>query len=128
MKRLRSRTTLAALATGGIATVTVLLGPGIAAADPTSMIAPLLDTTCSFDQVDKALHAKAPLLANMLDNNPAQKAEIQQKFNLPPDQRRAELQKAIDANPDAAAQAENDPRAAGIAEQLRQVAAACHNY
>ncbi|RJO78814.1 hemophore-related protein [Nocardia panacis] len=122
------RFTLAALATGGAATVAMLLGPGIAAADATSIVAPLLDSPCSFAQVDKALHAKAPILANMLDNNPAQKAELQAKFDLPPDQRRAALQQAINDNPDAAAQAQNDPRAAAIADQLAQVAAVCQSY
>lgn len=126
--KLRNRTAVAAFATGAAATAALFLSPAVAAADPMSMAAPLLESTCTFAQVDAALHDKAPMLANMLDNNPAQKAELQRKFDQPVEKRRAELQAAIDANPEAAAQAQNDPRAAGMAETLRQVAAACHNY
>ncbi|WP_054816469.1 hemophore-related protein [Nocardia arizonensis] len=128
MKRFRSRTAVAALAVGGAASAAVFLGPAIAAADPSSMVAPLLNSDCSFAQVDAALHAEAPQLAAALDANPNQKAQLQAAFDQPVEQRRAEFQRAIDENPEAARQAQNDPRAAQFQETINKVAAVCHNY
>ncbi|MFQ6397885.1 hemophore-related protein [Nocardia sp. KC 131] len=129
MKVLRSRPAYAVLAAGGLATVTMFLAPTAASADPmTDLAAPLLTSDCSFAQVDAALHAKAPQLASMLDSNPSQKAELQRKFDQPVEQRRVEFQRAIDENPGAAKDAQNDPRASGLSETIRQVAESCHSY
>ncbi|MGK8487452.1 hemophore-related protein [Nocardia asiatica] len=128
MKRSVGRPALAALAAGGFATVTLVLSPAIANAGPMEYAEPLLTSSCSFAQVDAALHDQAPQLAAMLDANPSQKAELQRRFDQPVEQRRAELQRAIDANPDAARQAENDPRAAQLRDTIRAVAESCHNY
>jgi len=128
MKLFRSRPAVAALAAGATASVAVLLSPAIAAADPMTLAGPLLNSDCTFAQVDAALHAKAPQLAAMLDTNPTQKAELQRKFDQPVEQRRAELQAAIDANPDAAKDTENDSRAGSLAETIRTVAESCHSY
>lgn len=128
MKLFRSRPAVAALAAGATASVAVLLSPAIAAADPMTLAGPLLTSDCTFAQVDAALHAKAPQLAAMLDANPTQKAELQRKFDQPVEQRRAELQAMINENPDAAKDAENDPRANSLAETIRTVAETCHNY
>ncbi|MFD0361543.1 hemophore-related protein [Nocardia sp. GCM10030253] len=128
MKALR-RPAYAALTAGGLATVAMFLAPTIASADPmTDLAAPLLTSDCSFAQVDAALHAKAPQLASILDSNPSQKAELQRKFDQPVEQRRAEFQRLIDENPDAAQDAQNDPRAAGLSETIRAVADSCHSY
>ncbi|MET8875938.1 hemophore-related protein [Nocardia sp. NPDC004604] len=128
MKLFRSRPAVAALAAGATASVAVLLSPAIAAADPMTLAGPLLSSDCTFAQVDAALHAKAPQLAAMLDANPTQKAELQRKFDQPVEQRRAELQAMINENPDAAKDAENDPRANSLATTIRTVAETCHNY
>ncbi|WP_330252081.1 hemophore-related protein [Nocardia sp. NBC_00565] len=128
MKLLRSRPAATALAASGLAGVAVLLSPAIAAADPMTLAGPLLNSDCSFAQIDAALHAKAPQLAAMLDSNPTQKAELRRKFDQPVEQRRAELQAMINENPDAAKDAENDPRASGLAETIRTVADSCHSY
>lgn len=128
MKLFRSRPAATALAASGLAGVAVLLSPAIAAADPMTLAGPLLNSDCSFAQIDAALHAKAPQLAAMLDSNPTQKAELQRKFDQPVEQRRAELQAMINENPDAAKDAENDPRASGLAETIRTVADSCHSY
>ncbi|MFC9892611.1 hemophore-related protein [Nocardia sp. NPDC127579] len=127
MIRFPARPTIALLA-GGAGAIAVLLAPGVANAGPMELAAPLLNSDCSFAQVDAALHAKAPALANILDNNPEQKAELKAKFDLPVEQRRAEFQRILDENPDAAAQAQNDPRAAGLANTIAEVAAVCHTY
>ncbi|WP_216895198.1 hemophore-related protein [Nocardia alni] len=124
----RSRLAGIALTVGGLTTAAALLTPGIAAADPTDMMAPLLNTTCSFDQVDRALHAKNPQMASILDQNPSMKAQLQQKFNEPPAQRRAEVQQYLAQNPNAAQQAQNDPRAGQLQQTMQAVADSCHNY
>ncbi|MEU2031501.1 hemophore-related protein [Nocardia amamiensis] len=128
MKRSVGRPAVAALAAGGFATIAVFLSPAIASAGPMELAEPLLTSDCSFAQIDAALHAKAPQLAAMLDANPAQKAELQRKFEQPVQQRRAELQRAIDENPDAVRQAETDPRTAQLRDTIRTVADSCHNY
>ncbi|MEU6828950.1 hemophore-related protein [Nocardia beijingensis] len=128
MKRSVGRPAIAAAAAGGIATVTLLLSPAIAAAGPMDYAEPLLTSDCSFAQVDAALHDKAPQLAAVLDANPSQKAELQRRFDQPVEQRRAELRRAIDENPDAVRQAENDPRTAQLRDTIRVVAETCHNY
>ncbi|MEV0295890.1 hemophore-related protein [Nocardia sp. NPDC050710] len=128
MKRFRSRPAVAALAAGAVAGVAVFLGPAIAAADPMELAGPLLNSDCSFAQVDAALHAEAPQLAAMLDANPTQKADLQRKFDQPVEQRRAELQRMIDNNPNAAKEAEKDPRSAGLRTTIQAVANSCHKY
>ncbi|MCP2279967.1 hemophore-related protein [Nocardia amikacinitolerans] len=128
MNSFRRRTGLAALAAGGMATVAVLLSPAVASADPTELAGPLLNSDCTFAQVDAALHDRAPQLAAMLDANPTQKAELQRRFDQPVEQRRAEFQRLLAENPEAAREAENDPRAAGLRQTIEAVAATCHNY
>ncbi|MBF6269978.1 hemophore-related protein [Nocardia farcinica] len=128
MNRFRTRTRLAALTAGAAASAAVLLGTGVAAAGPLESAEPLLSTDCTFAQVDAALHAEAPELAAMLDAYPAQKAELQRRFDQPVEQRRADFQMLVEQNPDLAAQAESDPRAAQLSQALAAVAATCHNY
>jgi hemophore-related protein len=129
MKALRSRPANAVLAAGGIAMVTMFLAPAIASADPMAdLAAPLLNSDCSFAQVDAALHAKAPQLASMLDANPTQKAELQRKFDQPVEQRRAEFQRLIEENPGTAQDAQNEPRVSSLRETIRTVADSCHSY
>lgn len=111
-----------------MATVAVLLSPAVASADPTELVGPLLNSDCTFAQVDAALHDRAPQLAAMLDANPTQKAELQRRFDQPVEQRRAEFQRLLAENPEAAREAENDPRAAGLRQTIEAVAATCHNY
>ncbi|MBF6179438.1 hemophore-related protein [Nocardia otitidiscaviarum] len=122
------RTIAAAGAFGALTAVSVWLFPATAAAAPADMVAPLLTSTCTFDQVDAALHDKAPALAQFLDQNPDTKAELRAKFDQPIEQRQAEFDAYLRANPEAAAQAENDPRAGGIAAAIQAVAESCHNY
>lgn len=112
----------------GLAAGAALLVPGTASADPTELVAPLLNSTCSFAQVDAALHDKAPQLASILDANPDQKAELQAKFDQPVEQRRAEFQQYLAQHPDEAQRAQQDPRAAGLSRTIQEVADSCHNY
>ncbi|MFE3188915.1 hemophore-related protein [Nocardia sp. NPDC059240] len=113
---------------GAVAAVALALAPATASASPADLVAPLLNSTCSFAQVDAALHAKAPALASMLDQNPDTKAELKAKFDQSPEQRKAEVDQYLADNPDAANQAASDPRAGGIAATIQQVADVCNNY
>lgn len=126
--RLRGKVGLTTLTLGAAAAVTAFLSPAVASAAPTDFAEPLLTSDCSFAQVDAALHDQAPELASMLDNNPDLKAQLQTKFDQPVEQRRAELQRYIDENPEQAQQAENDPRAQQLRATLQGVADTCHNY
>ncbi|MFI6870358.1 hemophore-related protein [Nocardia sp. NPDC050406] len=127
--RTRPRKTVAAAgALGALAAVSVWLYPASASAAPVDMVAPLLNSTCTFDQVDAALHDKAPALAQFLDQNPDTKAELRAKFDQPIEQRQAEVDAYLREHPEAADQAANDPRAGGIAAAIQAVADSCHNY
>ncbi|MBH0780530.1 hemophore-related protein [Nocardia bovistercoris] len=128
MKRFRSRTAVAVFAAGAGASAVMFLGPAIAAADPTSYAAPLLNSDCTFAQVDAALHVEAPQLAAALDANPSQKAQLQAGFDQPVEQRKAQFQRLVEENPQAAQQAQNDPRAAQFQDAINRVAATCKNY
>ncbi|OBA67408.1 hypothetical protein A5780_11315 [Nocardia sp. 852002-20019_SCH5090214] len=116
------------LTAAGLATGAALLVPATASAGPTELVAPLLNSTCSFAQVDAALHDKAPQLASILDNNPDQKAELKAKFDQPVEQRRAEFQQYLAQHPDEAQRAQQDPRAASLSSTIQEVADSCHNY
>ncbi|MBO0854211.1 MAG: hemophore-related protein [Nocardia sp.] len=123
----RPRLTAAAVACSGLVGAALLI-PGTATADTTTMVAPLLNSTCSFAQVDAALHAKNPQLASMLDANPNQKAQLKAKFDEPVQQRQAEFRQYLAQHPDQARQAQQDPRAGGVSQTIQQVADSCHNY
>ncbi|MBF6356020.1 hemophore-related protein [Nocardia higoensis] len=128
MNFVRTRTRLAGLTAATAATAAVLLGPAVASAGPAELAEPLLTSDCTFAQVEAALRVEAPELAQLLDANPSQKAELQRRFDQPVEQRRAEFQRLLEENPGAAEQAQSDPRAAHLSQVLAQVAATCQNY
>ena len=119
---------LTTLTLGAAAAATVFLGPAVAAAGPMELAEPLLTSDCSFAQVDAALHDQAPELAALLDSNPDAKAQLQAKFEQPVEQRRAELEQYFAQNPQAAQQAESDPRSQELQATLQCVADTCHTY
>ncbi|MEC3913490.1 hemophore-related protein [Nocardia sp. CDC160] len=128
MNFIRIRRAGVLLGAGAAAAVALALAPATASASPADLVAPLLNSTCTFNQVDAALHDKAPALASFLDQNPSYKDELRAKFELSPAERQAELDQYLKDNPDAANQAASDPRAGGIAAAIQQVADSCHNY
>ncbi|MTE11361.1 hemophore-related protein [Nocardia aurantiaca] len=128
MSFVRNRRAGVLFGAGAVAAVALTLAPATASASPADLVAPLLNSTCTFTQVDAALHDKAPALAQFLDQNPDTKAELKAKFDQSPAERQAELDQYLKDNPDAADQAAADPRAGGIAAAIQQVADTCHNY
>lgn len=73
----------AALAIGGFAAGTALFGAGAAYADPMGDLEPLLSSSCSFAQIDSALHQVAPDTAAQLDAAPGQKAALKNAYDQP---------------------------------------------
>ncbi|MBV8789567.1 MAG: hemophore-related protein [Mycobacterium sp.] len=92
----RSLTRLA-VAVGGLA-VASAAGAGVASADPD--FGPMLNTTCSYDQAMRAVHAENPMAARYLDQSPPNQQFLQQYMVSSPDQR-ANLLRAIQNNPGA---------------------------
>jgi hemophore-related protein len=126
MKPLRT-TLLAALAGGAF-----LLTPAASAnADPADLFDPLLNSTCSFSQIDNTLHAKYPDIAARLDGMPEQKTEVQSLFELPIEQRHGAVNGYLAQNPglrDRAEQLVNSPAGAQASPIINDVANSCHSY
>jgi hemophore-related protein len=121
----------AALAIGAVTASASLLGTGTAAAGP--LDGALLDSTCSFAQIDRALHAEHPDLAAKLDAHPDRKAALARVFDQPPAQRKAALQQLIAAHPDKVAQArqmiaQHPDQAAKARDVVNQLANTCHRF
>lgn len=115
----------AALAIGGFAAGTALFGAGAAYADPMGDLEPLLSSSCSFAQVDSALHQVAPDTAAQLDAAPGQKAALKNAYDQPVDQRRASFQKLIAEQQQmgVTANANQD-----FGTKMSQVVDTCHQY
>jgi hemophore-related protein len=114
-----------------------LLAPGIAAAAPGGPGRLLAETTCSFAQVDAALRATAPELADRLDANPERKAKLEQLLNLSPEQRKAAIQQRLEdpkvkermqEHRGKIEERRDDPRFAQMRDKMNTVADTCHNY
>lgn len=92
---------------------------------------PLIETTCSYDQLNAALEVEAPDLASELAQRPAAQAKLQAVIALPVDQRRQRLQDVLDRNPqwrDMIEQKRNTPEGQEKVVMLGRIAATCHGY
>ena len=101
------------------------LGAGAASANPD--MSQLVNTTCSYSQVNAALEAQAPDLANELAKYPMAQKRLQQFLAAPVSQRQQMIQQATSAHPqwqDKAVTPEGQQYAAVVA----QVAANCNSY
>jgi hemophore-related protein len=79
---------------GGLALASTA-GAGIASADPD--YGPMIHTTCTYDQVMRAVHAENPAAARYIDQSPPNQQFLQQYLNSTPDQR-VDLLHAIEHN------------------------------
>ena len=94
-----SRRPLTGLAAGvGCLALSLSAGAGIASATPD--ISPMVNTTCTYDQAMRAVHAENPMAAQYLDQSPPNLQFLQQFMASSPDQR-VNLLKAIQNNPGA---------------------------
>jgi hemophore-related protein len=116
---------------GGFAALTAFAGVGASAAGP--LDSPLVNSTCNFGQIDRALRAQRPDLAARLDAHPQHKAMLQQLYDQPVPQRKAQIQRYMQQHPDRVAQMQRwdstHPQAAPQRAALdRQLANTCHSY
>ncbi len=89
----RSMTRLA-VAVGGLA-LALTAGAGVASAAPD--YGPMINTTCTYDQAMRAVHAENPMAARYLDQSPPNQQFLQQYLASTPDQR-VNLLHAIEHN------------------------------
>lgn len=114
---------------GLIMAVSLLPSAGIASAEPGD--GPLIQTTCSYAQIDAALRVEDPEAAALLDESPQAQAKLQEFVALPVDQRKQRLQKFLDERPQWRAKIEekrNSPEGQDKIQMLARVADTCHNY
>jgi len=131
MKMSTGRHIIGGLVVSGFTAFAMLMGTSVAAAGP--LDSPLINSTCSFGQIDRALHVERPDLAARLDADPQQKANMQRLFDQPVPQRRAEIERYMNEHPNRSAQMRqrqamrpdlmNDRYMLG-----NQLANTCHSY
>lgn len=117
-------------AIGGFAIATAL---GLVTAGPASAqpAGPLIETTCSYAQIEAALQVEAPEASGRLAERPNAQAKIQELLALPIDQRRQRVKSFMDRNPDVAsmiAQKRNTPEGQDKLIKMQRIADTCHNY
>jgi hemophore-related protein len=120
-----SRMILGAL---GLAGAMLLMTAGPASAQPSG---PLIETTCSYAQLEAALQVEAPEASARLADRPDAQAKIQELLGLPVDERRQRMQSFMDRNPDVASmirQKRNTPEGQNKVAKMQRIADTCHNY
>ncbi len=130
MRMLDARCTIVAFAVGGFATGTAFLGSGAASADILDDFGPLLTSTCSFHQIDAALHRVAPATAARLDAAPTQKLALRLAFSQPAEKRAAMFEQlaAQRRNMAGVKIPELGADEADLGPVVQQVADSCHQY
>lgn len=102
-----------------------------AAAASAQPAGPLIETTCSYAQLEAALQVEAPEASTRLAENPDARARVQTLLGLPIDQRRQRVQSFLDRNPDVASMIEqkrNTPDGRDKLLKMQRIADTCHNY
>ncbi|WP_039828270.1 hemophore-related protein [Nocardia testacea] len=123
-----TRIVRATVAFTGLAAAGMLLASVPASAQPG---AGLIETTCSFAQIDAAIHAQFPETAARLDAHPDRKAKLQEFLNLPVEQRKQRAEEFLGTHQDAKGKLEGrreTPQAQQQVQNMRTVAETCHNY
>ncbi len=90
-------------------------GVGLASAEPN--IAPMVNTTCTFDQAMAAVHAENPMAASYLDSSPPNLQFLRVFMSSSPDQRVSLLN-----------QIKNNPGASAALPVFTQMMTTCVNY
>lgn len=86
-----------AVAAGSLA-LSLSAGAGLAAANPD--VDAIVNTTCNYSQVDRALHAEHPAAAAEFDANPSVKTQLRYFLNSNPSNR-MQLAKLIEGSSEA---------------------------
>jgi len=106
---------LVGTAVAGLMLSALSIGAGTAFAEPD--IEPIVNTTCTFEQVDAALGAEAPEVAGELHASPLATWWVQNMINSAPDQRRGMI-----------AQVQGLPEIEQYGPAISHVATTCQNY
>lgn len=108
--------------------VAVLVPVTIAQAEPTG---PLIETTCSYEQLDAAVRVEMPQLAAKLEQNPNAQRKVRDFLALSADQRKQRVQEMLDRNPDWQStidEKRNTPEGQDKIAKLNRIADTCHGY
>lgn len=121
---------ISAVAFGGlVAAASLSSAVGIASADPGDE--PLIQTTCSYDQLVAALRVEAPDAAAKLDAKPERQAKMREFIALPVDQRKQRLQEKLAEHPEWQAKIDekrNTPEGQKRSATMNRIADTCANY
>lgn len=120
---------LAKIALGSVLLTVPLAATGVASAQPLN--GPLIETTCSYAQLEAALQVEAPQASARLAQRPDAQAKLRELVALPVDQRRQRVQQFLDRNPDVRARIDekrNTPEGQQKVQMLTRVADTCHDY
>jgi hemophore-related protein len=104
---------------GGILTLLLAAGAGVATADPD--LSPAINTTCSYSQVVAALNAQSPLAAADLNESPTAQAALRGFLDSSPAQRR-QIADELESEPDTSLYVNQ------FGGLVVQVANTCNNY
>ncbi len=92
---------------------------------------PLVQTSCTYAQLQAALQVEAPDLSARLAQNPDAQTKLQAFFALPVDQRKQRIQQKLAENPQWQAKIDekrNTPEGQQKLQVLQRIADTCHNY
>jgi hemophore-related protein len=92
---------------------------------------PLIETTCSYEQLAAALQVQAPQASARLAEHPDAQAKLRALIALPVDQRKDRVNGFLDRNPDVRARIEdkrNTPEGQQKVATLARIAGTCHDY
>ena len=112
----------------GLAAAVSLTLAGTASGQPAG---PLIETTCSYAQLEAALQVEAPEASARLAEHLDAQARVQELLSLPIDQRRERVRSFLDRNPDVAnkiQQKRSTPEGQDKLQKMQRVADSCHNY
>ncbi|MFI5778444.1 hemophore-related protein [Nocardia sp. NPDC051570] len=128
MRMTHARAAITTLAIGAFTTGAALFGSGIATADLIDDSQSLLTSTCSFAQVDAALHDVAPESAKRLDAAPVYKSMLQVALNQPSDLRQKAFQQLAGQKKLMGELLDVSTAKPELGPTMRSAAAVCHEY
>ena len=110
-------------------TIVLIAASGPASADPVGT--PLIETTCSYEQLDATLQVEAPQLAERLAQNSNAQNELRNFLALPVDKRHQRVQDLFARNPgwqQKIDQKRATPEGQEKVAMMKRVANTCHGY
>ena len=123
-----SLVTTLAICSGALAATSLLT---IASASAEPFDGPLIETSCSYEQLYNALQVEDPNLAAVLEGNPQAQTKLRAFIALPVDQRKQRVSERLDQNPDWQAKIDQKratPEGQEKVAMLRRMADTCQNY